>query len=63
MKNEWIPLYEMVTFEDIRYSEALKKGDQQRAIMDQVLQIEDIEKWYNTNSVRLLKEVKQLIDE
>lgn len=35
--DRWVPLYSMVTFSDIRYSEALAKGKQQAAIMDEVL--------------------------
>lgn len=36
--NEWIPLYSMVTFnEDIRYSDALRLGNRQQEIMDEVL--------------------------
>ncbi len=43
----WQPLYSMVTFSsDKTYSEALQIGDEQKEIMDQVMQIEDIaEKW------------------
>ena len=37
--DKWIPLYSMVTFnEDMRYSEALEKGNKQRAIMDEVME-------------------------
>ena len=36
--QRWIPLYSMVTFrEDIPYSEALRRGDQQAKIMDEVM--------------------------
>ena len=35
--EEWIPLYSMVTFSDLRYSEALKIGLRQQTIMDQVM--------------------------
>lgn len=35
--NQWIPLYTMVTFTNMRYSEALKIGDQQDHIMQKVM--------------------------
>ena len=43
--KEWIPLYSMVTFSQMRYSEALSKGMLQQSIMDKVLEqeIEDLE--------------------
>jgi kynurenine 3-monooxygenase len=41
--QKWIPLYSMVTFhEDIRYSEAIERGRQQKAIMDEVMKRSDI---------------------
>jgi len=44
--NDWMPLYEQVTFSHIRYSEALKRGMYQRGIMDEIMQTEGIhEKW------------------
>ncbi len=42
--EKWIPLYSMVTFHDtMRYAEALQKGRQQKAIMDQVMKLPSIE--------------------
>ncbi|MDO9552682.1 MULTISPECIES: FAD-dependent oxidoreductase [Rhodonellum] len=35
--NEWIPLYTMVTFSDMPYSEAYTQGKLQEAIMDKVM--------------------------
>ncbi len=35
--NEWIPLYSMVTFSDMRYSEALRLGKIQRQVMSEFL--------------------------
>ena len=44
--NDWMPLYEQVTFSHIRYSDALKRGKYQREIMDEIMQMEGIhEKW------------------
>lgn len=42
--DKWVPLYSMVTFhENTRYSEALKTGQKQKAIMDEVLHLPNIE--------------------
>lgn len=45
--DKWIPLYTMVTYSpQIRYSEALRDGNKQQAIMDKVMVIPNIEaKW------------------
>ncbi len=40
----WTPLYSMVTFSpEVPYSEALRVGDVQKQIMDQIMQLPDIE--------------------
>lgn len=53
--DEWIPVYSRVTFSDRPYAEALAIGDQQEAIMKQVMQLPNIaEKWDS-------KEVEQMI--
>ena len=42
----WKPVYSRVTFSDKPYSEALQIGDNQAAIMDEVMALPDIsEKW------------------
>ncbi|MEP1035577.1 NAD(P)/FAD-dependent oxidoreductase [Ekhidna sp.] len=41
--KEWIPLYSMVTFSDIPYSEALRLGKIQKKVMDEVLTLEESE--------------------
>jgi kynurenine 3-monooxygenase len=45
--EQWIPLYSMVTFYDsMRYSDAYRIGQQQKKIMDEVMQMPGIEtKW------------------
>jgi kynurenine 3-monooxygenase len=45
--EKWTPAYGMVTFSpQIRYSDALKRGNKQQAIMDEVMDTEGIEsKW------------------
>jgi kynurenine 3-monooxygenase len=41
-----MPLYSQVTFSHIRYSEALRAGERQRVIMDEVMSMENIhDKW------------------
>lgn len=55
----WIPLYSMVTFnENMRYSDALKKGLIQKEIMDEVMQRPDIHK--NWEKLDLQSIVSQL---
>lgn len=41
--KEWVPLYSMVTFSDIPYSEALRLGKIQKQVMDEFLQLKDDE--------------------
>jgi kynurenine 3-monooxygenase len=42
--DKWIPAYSQVTFSpQIRYSEALKRGQKQEKIMQKVMQMQDIE--------------------
>lgn len=44
----WLPLYSMVTFSnDKTYDEALKVGDQQKLIMDEIMQLDGIEEIWN----------------
>nr|WP_294859125.1 NAD(P)/FAD-dependent oxidoreductase [uncultured Fluviicola sp.] len=44
--DKWTPLYSQVTFSNTRYSDALKNGRKQDALMQQILKIENIhEKW------------------
>ena len=48
----WTPLYSMVTFSpDVPYATALKMGDQQREIMDQIMQLPDIAMEWNSQTV------------
>lgn len=46
--EKWLPLYSMVTFSDLRYSEALAIGRKQQEIMDKVMEYPGIEiAWQN----------------
>lgn len=55
--KEWVPLYEMVTFSELRYSEALAKGKEQDRIMEQVLSWDGIaENWENPEVFEKIEE-------
>jgi kynurenine 3-monooxygenase len=44
--DKWMPLYSQVTFSHTRYSDALKNDARQQAIMDRIMQIDNIhERW------------------
>lgn len=50
--DKWIPAYSQVTFSPhIRYSEALRKGQKQEAIMQEVMQQKDIEQIWDTDAL------------
>lgn len=50
--DKWTPLYTMVTYSpDMRYSEALREGQRQEAIMQQVMAMPDIESEWNSAAV------------
>jgi kynurenine 3-monooxygenase len=56
--DKWMPLYSQVTFSSIRYSVALKQGEVQREIMDQIMAKENItEAW---DSPEIMDEILQL---
>ncbi|RZJ66487.1 MAG: FAD-dependent monooxygenase [Flavobacterium sp.] len=49
--DKWLPLYSRVTFSHRPYSEALAIGDKQKAIMDQVMQLDGIENKWDSEEV------------
>ena len=50
--EQWIPAYSQVTFSPhIRYSEALQRGNKQEAIMQQIMQLENIEQIWDSEEV------------
>ena len=49
--DKWLPLYSMVTFSHIRYSEALKEGQRQDAIMAEVMAMDNIEQIWDQPEV------------
>lgn len=49
--EKWIPLYSRVTFSNRPYAEALAVGDQQEAIMQKIIAIENIESIWDSELV------------
>ena len=50
--DKWTPAYSLVTFSpEVRYREALSRGLQQQAIMDEVMQTKDIESIWDSEEV------------
>lgn len=58
--DKWIPLYSRVTFSDKPYADALAIGDEQRGIMDKVMEIENIEEKWDSPEVE--KMILNLMD-
>ncbi len=55
---KWMPLYSMVTFSQLPYSYALKMGQKQREVMDEVMRLEGIsEKWLKSPLDREIEEI------
>ncbi|MBE98363.1 NAD(P)/FAD-dependent oxidoreductase [Flavobacterium coralii] len=59
--DKWLPLYSRVTFSYSPYSEALAIGDRQKAIMDEVMKMENIEVIWDT--VEVEQKILQLLEE
>lgn len=58
--EKWIPAYSRVTFSEEPYAKALKIGDQQALIMDEVMQMKDINtKW---DSVEVEEKILHLLE-
>ena len=58
--EKWVPLYSMVSFTNIPYSEAWKIGMKQEKLMEQIMSIENINEIWDTDEVmqKMLKIVK-----
>lgn len=53
--DKWMPLYSQVTFSEIRYSEALKNGTRQDAIMKEIIALPGIEeRWESSEIMELI---------
>jgi len=49
--DKWLPLYSRVTFSLRPYAEALALGNQQNAIMEEIMKIKNIETVWNSEFV------------
>lgn len=58
--DKWIPLYTQVSFTNIRYSEALKAGNRQDAIMKKVMDRPDIEQVWDSQEIE--EAILRLVD-
>lgn len=58
--DKWMPLYSQVTFSHIRYSEALKKGKEQDAIMDRIMERDNIHEIWDSDEIE--KEILSLLN-
>lgn len=59
--EEWIPLYTMVTFTDMKYSEAFAQGKLQESIMDKIMEDPLItQTWQNLDYNRIIEKVEAL---
>ncbi len=61
--DKWIPAYSQVTFSpQIRYSEALRQGQKQEAIMQEVMKIHGIEEKWKQNELEIEEMILQQIN-
>jgi kynurenine 3-monooxygenase len=58
--EKWVPVYSRVTFSEAPYAEALKIGDQQAAIMDEVMKIPEVEQKWDSREVE--QKILELLD-
>lgn len=49
--DKWMPLYSMVTFSELSYSEAKKEGERQDRIMEKIMNIPDIESIWESEEI------------
>ena len=52
--DKWLPLYSMVSFSNIRYSEAWRIGQQQEQLMQEVMKVPQIESKWDSQEVEEL---------
>jgi kynurenine 3-monooxygenase len=60
--DKWTPAYSLVTFRpDVRYSEALKRGNFQQGVMDEVMAVDNIERVWDTEQIEkmILDKIQQ----
>ena len=49
--HKWTPLYSMVSFTNISYSDAWRVGIRQEKVMEQIMSIPNIEKIWNSEKI------------
>ncbi len=49
--DKWMPLYSMVTFSEIKYSDAFEIGKKQNMIMKKIMDRPNIDQIWNTEEV------------
>lgn len=59
--DKWVPAYSRVTFSDRPYKEALELGDQQEAIMQEIMKLPDLEKRWD--SPQVTKRILELLED
>jgi kynurenine 3-monooxygenase len=52
--DKWLPLYSQVTFSHIPYADAVANAKKQDAIMDMVMELDDIDNTWDSDDVELL---------
>ncbi len=58
--DRWLPLYSQVTFSQTPYAEAVENGNRQRAIMDQVMKMENIHNIWDDSTV--IDKINELLE-
>ena len=58
--DRWLPLYSQVTFSQTPYAEAVENGNRQRAIMDEVMEMENIHNIWDDSQV--IDKINHLLD-
>jgi len=56
--EDWLPLYSMVTFSEIPYSEALKLGEIQQELLNEIIEVKDFE---TINMKKLIESFKSRV--
>ena len=60
--QKWIPLYSMVTFSDIRYSEALKRGKIQNKIMSEIMRTNNLNNVFSVGELERKNIEQKILD-
>jgi len=60
--QKWEPLYSMVTFSDMRYSEALQRGKIQNKIMSNIMRVNNLNNVFSVAELEQKKIEQQILD-